>query len=93
MFYTNTVMMLAMLLSLRKMGSLQNGVTPLFSMRAVSLVSLQSLSSIDVDARCKRNLKELMPTTPMFIEVKNLEQNLGLFVQAPGFKQHIFLSV
>ena len=34
-----------------------------------------------------------MPTAPMFIEVKNLEQNLGLFVQAPGFKQNIFLSV
>ena len=51
-----------MLLSLETMESLQNGVatdfeeTPLFSMRAVLLASLQSCRSVDADIWCKRAL-------------------------------------
>ena len=38
---------------------LQSGVTPLFSMRTVLLVSLQSCHNIDADAWCKQALMDL----------------------------------
>ena len=51
-------MTLAILFSLKTIGLLENGVkmTPLFSMRTVSIGSLQSCRSVDSDARCKRAL-------------------------------------
>ena len=55
-------MILAIPFSLKTMESLQNGVatnfpvTPLFSMRTESQVSLQSCRSVDDDAWCKRTL-------------------------------------
>ena len=55
-------MTLGILISLKTMESLKNGlqphsgVTPLFSMRTVSLASLQSCRSNDIDAWCKRAL-------------------------------------
>ena len=57
----NSAMTLAILFSLKTMGSLQNGVathfqlTPLFT--TDSLASLQSCCSIDADAWCKWALK------------------------------------
>ena len=56
-------MTLAILFSLKTVKSLQIGVathfqgTPLFSMRTVLLVSLQSCRSVDANAWCKRDLK------------------------------------
>ena len=56
----NCAMTLAISLSLKTMQSLQNGVathfrvTPLYSVRTESLLSLQSCRSVDADARCKR---------------------------------------
>ena len=55
----NSVMMLAILLSMKSVESLQNGVatyfhtTPLISMRTKTQASSQSCRSIDVDAWCK----------------------------------------
>ena len=52
----NSVIMLAALFTLKTMESLKNGlqpqsgVTPLFSIRTVSLVSSQSCCSVDTDA-------------------------------------------
>ena len=58
----NSAMTLAILFSLKTTGSLENGLqsnsgmTPLFSMTAVSLASSQSCCSIDSDARYKRTI-------------------------------------
>ena len=58
----NSAMKLAILFSLKTMESLKNGlqpnsgVTPLFSMRTVSLASSQSCCCIDADAGCKQAL-------------------------------------
>ena len=60
--FDNAAMTLAKLLSLKTMESLQHGlqlqsgVTPLFSMRTVLLVSLQSCHSIEADAWNKQTL-------------------------------------
>ena len=54
--FDNSGVTLAILLSLKTMESLQNGVTthfqatPLLSMRTVSLASLQSSCSVNADA-------------------------------------------
>ena len=56
-------MMLAILVSLKSVESLENrlqphsGVTPLFSMRIESLASSLSCRSVDADAWCKRTLR------------------------------------
>ena len=56
----HAAMTLVILVSLKTMQSLKNGlqshskVTPLFSMRAVALASSQSCRSVDTDARFKR---------------------------------------
>ena len=58
----NSAMTLAILFSLKTLESLQNGVaahfqvTSLFSMRILSMTSLQSSHSIDPDTCCKRTL-------------------------------------
>ena len=58
----NSAMTLAILFPLKTMDLLENGlqpqsgVTPLFSMKMVSLVSSQSSRSIDADTWCKRAL-------------------------------------
>ena len=59
----NSAVTLAILFSLKTMESLLTGVathfkaTPLFSMRTISLVSLRSGRSLDIDAWCKRTVK------------------------------------
>ena len=59
----NSVMMLVILLSLKRLELLTNGIAthfrvpPLFSMRTVLLASLQSCRSVDPDAWCKQALK------------------------------------
>ena len=59
----NSAMMLVILFSLKSIELFENrlqphsGATPLFSMRTISLASLQSCSSIDADAWCKRALR------------------------------------
>ena len=57
-------MMLAILFSVKTMELLENGlqpysgVTPLFSMRIESKLSLQSCWRLDADAWCKRTLTD-----------------------------------
>ena len=61
----NVVIMLAILFSLKTMKLLENGlqphsgVTPLFSMRIVSLASSQSCCNVDADAQCEQALNLL----------------------------------
>ena len=58
-----SVMMLAILFSLKTIESLQNGVatyfpvTPLFSMRTVLLASSQRCRKVEADTRCEKALK------------------------------------
>ena len=62
----NSLMMLAILFSLKTMESLANilqphsGATPLFSMRTELQASSQSCRSVDADAWCKRALNDVM---------------------------------
>ena len=58
----NSVMMLAALHIENNGLQPQSGVTPLFSMRTVSLVSTQSYCSVDTDAQCNRALTILTST-------------------------------
>ena len=70
---------LATLFSLKTMETLQNRVAihfraaPLFSMRTVSLASLQSCGSVDTDARCKWALnKTRLFANALHLRIHNL---------------------
>ena len=73
----NTVTMLAILLSLKTIESLQNwvathiGAIPLFSMRAISLASSQHCRSVDGDAggQCKQALTDPTSSSSFSIRV------------------------
>ena len=86
----NSVITLAILLRLKTMESLQNGVaihfrvTPLFSMRTVSLASSQSCCSIDNDAWSKGALTDtLMQSSRWDVYVPWALDRSNMFLSRP----------
>ena len=83
--WDNSAITLAILFSLTTMESLENGlqsnsgVAPLFSMTAVSLMSLQSCHSVDSDAQCKRALKPVLNQATFMSVVRIGNSVTGLF--------------